>query len=334
VRETPGKPTGPISRDVTASALDPGHPEVNRVLDLIDRVMVGKRPVAERLLCALIAGGHVLIEDVPGVGKTLLAKTLAWAVSLTFSRVQFTPDLLPTDLLGATVWDPASRTFSFRPGPVFTQLLLADEINRTSPRTQAALLEVMEENQVTVDGHTYPLDPPFMVVATENPIEYEGTYPLPEAQLDRFLFHLAMGYPTPAEERTLLARMAGTNPLDIVGPVMSRDAVMELRAAARSITAAPPVLAYVAELAKRTREHPQLYLGASPRAAIALLHAGQAWALMHGRSYVIPDDIRALAVDTWVHRLIPRQGASRLSVAAHVLQEIITDTPIPQGDAS
>jgi len=318
-----------------AVAFDPGHPSVEKLLDNIDRVIVGKREVAKRLVCALIAGGHVLLEDVPGVGKTLLAKTLAQSLSLDFSRVQFTPDLLPSDVLGVSVYDPGERAFAFRPGPIFTNLLLADEINRTSPRTQSALLEIMEEEQVTVDGHTYPVPPPFMVVATENPSEYAGTFPLPEAQLDRFLFRLHMGYPTPQEEVDLLQRVqrdVGTGPVE---PVMTQAEILALRRAAHEVRAQDSVLRYLALLSQHTRDQSRLYLGASPRAMVALLRAAQAWALMQGRSYVVPDDVRLLVPDVLIHRLIPRGGVRRegQAVVKEIVDDILSKVPVPAGDS-
>ena len=318
-----------------AATFDAEHPRVQQLLDNIDRIIVGKRSVAERLVCALIAGGHVLLEDVPGVGKTLLAKTLAQSLSLGFSRVQFTPDLLPSDVLGVSVFDPGTRQFSFRPGPVFTNLLLADEINRTSPRTQSALLEVMEEGQVTVDGHTYPVEAPFMVVATENPIEYAGTFPLPEAQLDRFLFRLRMGYPTPHEEVELLQRVQQDVMSTPVQPVMTQDDILELRRAAAGVRAQDHVLRYLALVAEHTRDQSRLYLGASPRSLVALLQAAQAWALMHGRPYVIPDDIRLLAPDVLVHRLIPRGGVRREghTVVREIVDDILSKVPVPAGES-
>jgi MoxR-like ATPase len=324
-----------MNSDIRAESLDPGHPLVTAVLDNIDRVIIGKRNVAERLLCALIAGGHVLLEDVPGVGKTMLAKTLAQSVQLKFSRVQFTPDLLPSDILGVNVYDPGERRFAFRAGPVFAHLLLADEINRTSPRTQSALLEVMEEEQVTVDGTTYAMEQPFCVVATENPIEYEGTFPLPEAQLDRFLFRLKMGYPDSAAEFRLLKAMRHEDPFLSVAPVMTREQLLDLRRQARQIDVQDAVLRYLGHIVERTRDHQRIYLGASPRAALALLHAAQAWALMQGRRYVIPDDIRLLAPDVFIHRLIPRGGSRRDSgtVVSEVVHDILQRVSPPTGDS-
>src|SRR5579875_1505645 len=323
-----------MSKKATVDELDPGHPLVLRVLDNIDQVIVGKRAVAERLLCAVIAGGHVLLEDVPGVGKTMLAKTLAASLQLGFSRVQFTPDLLPSDILGVSIYDPGERQFRFRPGPVFSNLVLADEVNRTSPRTQSALLEVMEEKQVTIDGRTYPMYEPFCVVATENPIEYEGTFPLPEAQLDRFLFRLRMGYPAPEEEFRLLKAQSHTDPFTAVIPVMNRAEILQLRRESRQVEVRDPVLRYLGHLVERTRDHQRIYLGASPRAALALLHAAQAWALMRGRRYVVPDDVRKLAPDVFVHRLIPRGGSRRDSfqVVHEVVADILERAPAPTGD--
>jgi MoxR-like ATPase len=307
---------------------------VQRVLHNIDQVIVGKRSVAERLLCAVIAGGHVLLEDVPGVGKTMLAKTLAASLHLNFSRVQFTPDLLPSDVLGVSIYDPGERQFRFRPGPVFSNLILADEVNRTSPRTQSALLEVMEEKQVTIDGQTYPMEEPFCVVATENPIEYEGTFPLPEAQLDRFLFRLRMGYPDAEQEFELLKSQSHTDPFAQIIPVVDRDQILQLRRESREVEVHDSVLRYLGHIVERTRDHQRIYLGASPRASLALLHAAQAWALMHGRRYVVPDDVRQLAPDVFVHRLIPRGGSRRDSfqVVQDVVADILQKAPPPTGD--
>jgi MoxR-like ATPase len=323
-----------MSKNMTVDELDSGHPLVARVLDNIDQVIVGKRAVAERLLCALIAGGHVLLEDVPGVGKTMLAKTLAASVHLSFSRIQFTPDLLPSDILGVSIYDPGERQFRFRPGPVFSNLVLADEVNRTSPRTQSALLEVMEEKQVTVDGQTYPMEEPFCVVATENPIEYEGTFPLPEAQLDRFLFRLRMGYPDTEEEYQLLKAQRHTDPFTAVTPVMDQAQLLQLRRESRQVDVQEPVLRYLTHIVERTRDHQRIYLGVSPRASLALLHASQAWALMRGRRYVVPDDVRRLAPDVFTHRIIPRGGSRRDShqVVQEVVSDILQKAPTPTGD--
>ncbi|MGC8487707.1 MAG: AAA family ATPase [Clostridia bacterium] len=323
-----------MSKNMTVDELDSGHPLIARVLDNIDQVIVGKRAVAERLLCALIAGGHVLLEDVPGVGKTMLAKTLAASVHLSFSRIQFTPDLLPSDILGVSIYDPGERQFRFRSGPVFANLVLADEVNRTSPRTQSALLEVMEEKQVTVDGQTYPMEEPFCVVATENPIEYEGTFPLPEAQLDRFLFRLRMGYPDTEEEYQLLKAQRHTDPFTAVTPVMDQAQLLQLRRESRQVDVQEPVLRYLTHIVERTRDHQRIYLGVSPRASLALLHASQAWALMRGRRYVVPDDVRRLAPDVFTHRIIPRGGSRRDShqVVQDVVSDILQKAPAPTGD--
>ncbi len=323
-----------MSTKLTVDELDPGHPLVLRVLNNIDQVIVGKRSVAERLLCAVIAGGHVLLEDVPGVGKTMLAKTLAASLHLHFSRVQFTPDLLPSDVLGVSIYDPGEREFRFRPGPVFSNLILADEVNRTSPRTQSALLEVMEEKQVTIDGKTYPMEEPFCVVATENPIEYEGTFPLPEAQLDRFLFRLRMGYPDAEQEFELLKSQSHNDPFSQVNPVVNREQILQLRRESREVEVQDNVLRYLGHIVERTRDHQRIYLGASPRASLALLHAAQAWALMRGRHYVVPDDVRQLAPDVFAHRLIPRGGSRRDSfqVVQDVVADILQKAPPPTGD--
>jgi MoxR-like ATPase len=311
------------------------HPAVSALLDGLDAVIIGKGHVTRRLLCGLLAGGHVLVEDVPGVGKTLMARTLASVLSLSFSRIQFTPDMLPGDLLGMSVWDPAERRFDFRPGPVFTHLLVADEINRTSPRTQSALLEAMEERQVTVDGKTYPLEPPFMVVATQNPLEYEGTFPLPESQLDRFLFRLSVGYPDADDERRLLARTALPGTSAAAEPVTGRRALLALQQAVREVVVSDHVVDYLADLLGRTRLHPDLCLGASPRAGQALLRAAQAWAFMDGRPYVIPDDIKDLVPDVLGHRLLPLMGDIREGhdTVARVLTDLLAATPVPRGGA-
>ena len=317
-------------------AFDSGHPDVERVLEYVDTVVVGKRHVAERMVCALIADGHILLEDVPGVGKTLLAKTLAQALALSFARIQFTPDLLPSDILGVSVWDPSTARFRFQPGPVFTNILLADEINRTSPRTQSALLEVMEERQVSLDGESRPVPDPFIVIATENPIEYEGTFPLPEAQLDRFLFRLHVGYPDVEDEVELLRRQERrSSSQGGQEAVLSRLELLALREQARRVHVAESVLRYMGQVADRTRRHPDVYLGASPRAVVQWLRAAQAWALMRGRSFVIPDDVRLLAPDVLGHRLVPRSSlgrADRQQIAQALVREILQAVPVPSGE--
>ncbi len=298
-------------------------PELKTVVDNIEKVIVGKRRTIELLITAVLAEGHVLLDDVPGVGKTTLAKALAASLNLSYSRIQFTPDLLPSDITGVGIYNPAQNQFVFQAGPVFAHLVLADEINRTSPRTQSALLEVMEEGQVTVDGHQHQLARPFVVIATENPIEYEGTFPLPESQLDRFLFRIQLGYPTVAEETEMLSRLESTHPLRGLQAVLDHAELLHLIDQVSTIFVSPAIRHYIAQLAERTREHNRIYLGMSPRAAIALQRSAQAWAYLHGRTFVIPEDVRLLAPLVLTHRLIPR-GGSRHDTRA-IVREVIED---------
>ncbi len=277
---------------------------LERVRASVARVIVGKDAVVDLLLAAVLTRGHVLLEDVPGLGKTVLAKTLARTLALGFQRVQFTPDLMPSDLTGVSVFDRQRSAFVFHPGPIETNILLADEINRATPRTQAALLESMEEGQVTVDGATRPLPRPFLVLATQNPIELEGTFPLPEAQLDRFLLRVSVGYPTEEEELEVLRRHAGADPLAQVQPVLGPDDIDDLQRAAGSVVVSDAVAGYIVRLVKATREEASLRLGASPRGSLALLRASRAWALIHGRDFVLPDDVKALAHPVLDHRCI------------------------------
>lgn len=276
----------------------------DRIRSSVGQVIVGQAVTIDLLLAALLTAGHVLLEDVPGLGKTLLAKTLARTLDLSFRRVQFTPDLMPTDLTGLSVFDRASSAFVFRPGPIETSILLADEINRATPRTQAALLESMEEHQVTVDGVTRPLPRPFLVLATQNPVELEGTFPLPEAQLDRFLLRLHLGYPSEAQELEVLRRHAGDDPLLRVEPVLGPADIDQLQQAARSVRVSDAVASYIVQLVQATRREPSLRLGASPRASLALYRTCQAWALIRGRDFVLPDDVKGLAHPVLEHRCI------------------------------
>jgi MoxR-like ATPase len=269
----------------------------------LGRVIQGKPEAIELLLVGLLSGGHVLVEDVPGVGKTTLAKALARAFDVLFSRVQFTPDLLPADISGARVLDPRQGTFSFHAGPVFTNVLLADEINRASPRTQSALLEAMSEAQVTVDGETHPLPRPFFVIATQNPHEFAGTYPLPEAQLDRFLLRMGLGYPSAEAELAMLYARQREDPLGEVAPVASTDALLAMQAAVREVEVKPAVGRYLLSVVAATRGHPDVNLGASPRGTLALFRAAQARAFLEGRGFVAPGDIQALAVPVLAHRV-------------------------------
>ncbi len=292
----------------------------------IEGVIIGKRDVIVKIVCAMLAGGHVLIEDVPGVGKTLLAQTLAKSVSGSFGRIQFTPDLMPSDVVGFTVIDPHTGESEYKEGAAMCNFLLADEINRTSPKVQSALLEAMEELQISVDGVTHKLPVPFMTLATQNPIETYGTYHLPEAQLDRFLMRLSIGYPDRAAELLMLERM----PHNIeVEPVMSLEDVMALREAAGRVYVSEQVRAYILMVVCATRTSRDVKLGASPRASIALFRAAQAMALMSGRAYVTPDDVKAVAAEVLAHRLILAAGQSTFRSGAEIIAKILVDTPVP-----
>jgi len=296
----------------------------------LGRVIQGKPEAIELLLVGLLSGGHVLVEDVPGVGKTTLAKALARAFDVIFSRVQFTPDLLPADISGARVLDPRQGTFSFHAGPVFTNVLLADEINRASPRTQSALLEAMNEAQVTVDGQTHPLPSPFLVIATQNPVDFQGTYPLPEAQLDRFLLRFGLGYPPPEAELSVLFAHQSAPPLDALRPVTDRAALLEMQAEVRRVEVREPVARYLLRLVVATREHPEVELGVSTRGALAYFRAAQARAFLSGRGYASPDDVQRLAGPVLAHRLAMGAQArygGRSGLA--FVQEIVSRTPVP-----
>ena len=296
----------------------------------MSRVIVGKRDCLELLLAALLADGHVLLEDVPGVGKTLMAKSLARSISGRFRRVQFTPDLLPSDITGFNVYNQQEGRFQFQPGPVMTNILLADEINRTIPRTQASLLESMEERQVTVDGQTMRLPVPFLVIATQNPIELEGTFPLPEAQLDRFLLRLRLGYPDRREEIAILERFQENDPLPELEAVATLEQLVELQRARASIRVSAAVREYIADITGATRRHDSLRFGASPRGALALMRAGQALAGLRGRDYVLPDDIKAIAVPALSHRLILKDAELlRGETADHFVEQILKQIPVP-----
>jgi MoxR-like ATPase len=302
------------------------------VLDGVQRVVVGKRPALALILTTVLAGGHVLIEDLPGLGKTLIARSFAAALGLEFKRVQFTPDLLPADLLGSTIYDMQSGHFEFRRGPIFTNLLLADEINRTPPKTQAALLEAMAERQVSIDGVTHPLPTPFVVLATDNPIEYEGTYPLPEAQLDRFAIRLELRYLTETEEVSMLRRrLERGSAQPTLNQVVDAHDLLAMRESVESVTVHDDVLGYVVSLATASRQHPQVAVGASPRTELDLVQLARARALLLGRDYVIPEDVKALAVPAMAHRisLRPEMWVRRVQ-GADVVDELLRRLPVPR----
>ncbi|MEZ5099847.1 MAG: MoxR family ATPase [Thermoleophilia bacterium] len=313
----------PVDYDASRALAD-------RVLDNLRQVMHAPEETLRLTVLCLLAEGHLIIEDFPGVGKTTLAKSLARSVGCSFSRIQFTPDLLPSDVTGVNVFNQLTNVFEFRPGPVFANLLLVDEINRASPKTQAALLECMQEQQVTVDGVSYALAPPFMVLATQNPIEYEGTYPLPEAELDRFTLKVSIGYPPLAEEARMLAEQTREEPLDALQPVASAEQILAAIAAARDVYVEESLNAYVVQLLRASRADPRVYLGASPRSGIALLRVAKARALVEGRDHVQPEDVKAIAAPVLAHRLIlaPEARASGLEPAG-LVGELLDRTPVP-----
>ncbi|HUP33658.1 MAG TPA: MoxR family ATPase [Gaiellaceae bacterium] len=312
------------------AALATAAETVERLIDNVARVVHAPADTLRLCVLALVAEGHLIIEDFPGVGKTMLAKSLARSLALDFSRIQFTPDLLPSDVTGVNVFNQRTNEFEFRAGPVFANVLLADEINRASPKTQAALLEAMQENQVTIDGETYPLERPFIVLATQNPIEYEGTYPLPEAQLDRFSMRLSLGYPPLAEEARMLNEQTTEPPLETLAPVAGADEVVAAIDEARALFVEESLNRYVVALLRHTRSSSRLALGASPRSGIALLRVAKARALADGRDYVLPDDVKAVAAPVLAHRLIlaPESRSAGLT-AEEVVGEAVEQTPVP-----
>jgi MoxR-like ATPase len=303
------------------------------VITNIEKVIVGKRATVEQAIISLLCQGHLLIEDVPGVGKTMLARSLARSLGCSFSRIQFTPDMLPSDVTGVSIYNQVTREFEFRSGPVMAQIVLSDEINRATPKTQAALLEAMEERQVTVDGVTHALPRPFMVLATQNPIEYEGTFPLPEAQLDRFLMRIRLGYPSVEDEVLVLERQQYRHPLEDLKQMVSVEELASMQEAVKGIFIAPALKRYIVTLARHTREHSEVYLGASPRGSLALFRTSQALAAMRGRDYVLPDDVKALVVSTFAHRIILGPAARLRDLdAEQIVLEILENVPVPGGD--
>lgn len=304
----------------------------NAICDNVETAIRGKREVVHLATACLIADGHLLLEDAPGVGKTSLAKALALSIDCTFGRVQFTPDLLPADVVGMTVWNRGTGGFDFRPGPIFSNIVLADEINRASPKTQSALLEAMGERQVTVDGVTHPLASPFLVIATQNPIEHEGTYPLPESQLDRFLMKITVGYPSRAAELEILEQHGAADPLSKIAPVVDASDVLGMAMAAQTIHVAPTLRGYLIDIAEATRRHPGLLLGMSPRAVLALQRVARVQAASLMRTYVTPDDIKALAKPVLAHRLVVTPEAQLQGItASQVLDQILDAIPVPAG---
>ena len=307
----------------------------SQIIDNVATVIVGKRDAIELVVVALLADGHILIEDVPGVGKTTLAKAISRSVGLSFKRVQFTPDLLPSDVTGVTIFNQKTSEFEFREGPVMAQIVLADEVNRATPKTQSALLEAMEERQITVDGETYVLPEPFLVLATQNPIEYEGTFPLPEAQLDRFLMRVNLGYPERGDELQVLATRQREQPIDDIQQVVTLEEVFAAQEAVKDVYVDPLVSNYIVDISRATREHNDVYLGASPRGSLGLFRAGQAMAAVAGRDYVVPDDVKRLAESVLSHRVIVSPAARIRSVDTRAIVAGILDfVPVPGASAA
>ena len=320
--------------DITASGVSATVVEASavahRIADNVANVIIGKNDVIEQALAALIADGHILVEDVPGVGKTMLARSLALSIGGTFSRIQFTPDLLPSDVTGVSVYNQGTGDFNFRSGPISAQLVLADEINRATPKTQSALLEAMEERQVTVDGVTHHLPAPFLVIATQNSIEYEGTFPLPEAQLDRFLMRINVGYPQFDEEMTIIAQQEFSHPIQDLETVATPEDVIKLQHAAQSVYVDNLVREYLVSLSEATRAHQDAALGASPRASLGLFRTGRALALIRGRDYVLPDDIKELAVPVLAHRVVLTPAARMRGVRPErLVSEVLNSVAVP-----
>jgi MoxR-like ATPase len=304
-----------------------------KLISNLEKVIVGKHQTVESIIVGLLCQGHVLIEDVPGVGKTVLARSLAKSLGCSFCRLQFTPDMLPSDVTGVSIFDQSKRVFEFRPGPVFAQIVLVDEINRATPKTQAALLESMEEKQVTVDGITHNLPNPFMVLATQNPIEYEGTFPLPEAQLDRFLMRVRLGYPSQSDEIEILDRQQLRHPIETLEAVVAVEELNSVMEEIKSVYVSKPVKRYLVDLVNHTRQSSDVYLGASPRGSLALFRTGQAVAALAGRDFVLPDDIKSMAVPVLAHRVIVGPAARLRELSAEkIVEEILEKIPVPGGD--
>ena len=304
-----------------------------RLIENVEKVIIGKTESVRLIVIGLLCQGHVLIEDVPGTGKTMLAKSIARSIGCTFNRIQFTPDMLPSDVTGVSIFNQKSREFEYRPGPIMAQIVLTDEINRATPKTQAALLEAMEERQVTVDGVTRPTPDPFMVLATQNPIEYEGTFPLPEAQLDRFMLRVNLGYPSPQDEIRVMERQQISHPINNLEQVVPAEDLLAVQRAVRQIAVSPEIKRYIVDLVNETRRHGEVYLGASPRGSLTLFRTAQARAAIVGREYAVPDDVKVMAVPALAHRLILGPAARIREVEARqIVQEILASVPAPGGE--
>ena len=305
----------------------------NQLLENVEKVIVGKTDAIRLTITGLLCQGHILIEDVPGTGKTMLAKSIARSIGGTFNRIQFTPDMLPSDVTGVSIFNQKTNEFEYRHGPIVAQIVLTDEINRATPKTQAALLEAMEEHQITVDGKTYPLPEPFLVLATQNPIEYEGTFPLPEAQMDRFLLRISLGYPATNYEVQMLTNQQLHHPIDDLEQVIEIADLLSSQEAVRHVTVTDEIKRYIVDLVETTRAHGEIYLGASPRGSLALFRTSQARAAILGRDYVLPDDVKALAVPALAHRLIVGSAARIREVdAVDVIEEVLEKVPVPGGE--
>jgi MoxR-like ATPase len=321
-----------ISMSLTALEV---QAQSHKIIDNLETVIVGKRRELELVLIGLLCQGHILIEDVPGVGKTILARSLAQSLGCTFSRIQFTPDLLPSDITGSSIFNQQTRQFEFRPGPIIGQIVLADEINRATPKTQSALLEAMEERQITIDGVVHALPQPFMVIGTQNPIEYEGTFPLPEAQLDRFLLRVSLGYLSKREEIRMIEDQQFTHPIQSVNTVVSAEDLLALQEAVKHVFVSDAIKQYVVDLTFATRENDSLYLGSSPRGSLGLFRTGQAYAALQGRDYVLPDDIKALAEVVLAHRVMVNPSARLKQVTPkRVIGDVLQRVPLPDADMS